>query len=178
MSVLPARSFNPIGNPWEPIEMYSYWPYRRIGITKPDTLKLARDTWDTIPEDRARTCKQDYSWMANVANMAALASPEKAKERAIYKMANTAAPQARFPAFFGPGHDWLPDFNWGGAGIHRHPGNAARSRTRRERQTPPLPRLAGRMGRRFQTPCPRQNTRRSITQGRQARFAQGHSGVA
>jgi hypothetical protein len=54
--------------------------------------------------------------MANVANMAALASPDRAKERAIYKMANTAAPQARFPAFFGPGHDWLPDHNWGGSG--------------------------------------------------------------
>jgi hypothetical protein len=55
--------------------------------------------------------------MANVANMAALAWPEEAKKRVIYKMANTAAPQARFPAFFGPGHDWLPDHNWGGAGM-------------------------------------------------------------
>ena len=55
--------------------------------------------------------------MANVANMAALAWPDKAQERAIYKLANTAAPQARFPAFFGPGHDWLPDHNWGGAGM-------------------------------------------------------------
>jgi hypothetical protein len=54
--------------------------------------------------------------MPNVVNMAALAWPEKAKERAIYKMANTSAPQARFPAFFGPGHDWLPDHNWGGSG--------------------------------------------------------------
>lgn len=55
--------------------------------------------------------------MANVANMAALAWPEEAKARAIYKMANVTAPQARFPAFFGPGHDWLPDHNWGGAGM-------------------------------------------------------------
>ncbi|MEI7900966.1 MAG: discoidin domain-containing protein, partial [bacterium] len=90
---------------------------RRSGITKRETLQLARDTWETVPADRARLCKQDYSWMANVANMAALAWPEKAKERAIYKMANTAAPQARFPAFFGPGHDWLPDHNWGGSGM-------------------------------------------------------------
>ena len=22
----------------------------------------------------------------------------------------------RFSAFFGPGHDWTPDFNWGGSG--------------------------------------------------------------
>ena len=116
-SILAARSMEREYNKWEPIEMYAYWPYRLAGITRPDTLQLARDTWETIPEDRARLCKQDYSWMANVANMAALAWPEKAKERAIYKMANTAAPQARFPAFFGPGHDWLPDHNWGGSGM-------------------------------------------------------------
>ncbi len=97
--------------------MYAFWPYRFVGITQPDTLQLARDTWETVPADRARLCKQDYSWMANVVNMAALAGPEEAKKRAIYKMANTAAPQARFPAFFGPGHDWLPDHNWGGAGM-------------------------------------------------------------
>jgi hypothetical protein len=115
-------------NKWEPIEMYAAWPYRLVGITQPDTLQLARDTWETVPADRARLCKQDYSWMANVANMAALAWPEKAKERAIYKLANTAAPQARFPAFFGPGHDWLPDHNWGGSGHDRPAGDAARAR--------------------------------------------------
>ena len=115
-SVLAARSLQSENNKWEPIEMYAYWPYRLVGVIKPDTLQLGRDTWDTVPEDRARLCKQDFSWMANVVNMAALAAPEKAKERAIWKMANTTAPQARFPAFFGPGHDWLPDFNWGGSG--------------------------------------------------------------
>jgi hypothetical protein len=116
-SLLPAKTWNIDYNKWEPIEMYAAWPYRLVGVTRPDTIQLGRDSWDTVPEDRARICKLDYSWMANLANMAALASPEKAKERAIYKMANTAAPQARFPAFFGPGHDWLPDFNWGGAGM-------------------------------------------------------------
>lgn len=117
LSLLPAKSWERDYNKWEPIEMYAFWPYRLVGITKPGTLQLARDTWETVPADRARLCKQDYSWMANVVNMAALAWPEEAKKRAIYKMANTAAPQARFPAFFGPGHDWLPDHNWGGAGM-------------------------------------------------------------
>ncbi len=116
-SLLPAKSWTAEYNKWEPIEMYAYWPYRLVGVTQPETLQLGRDTWDSIPEDRARLCKQDYSWMANLVNMAALASPDKAKERAIYKMANNTAPQARFPAFFGPGHDWLPDHNWGGSGM-------------------------------------------------------------
>jgi len=115
-SLLPAKTWERDYNKWEPIEMYAFWPYRLVGITQPQTLQLARDTWETVPADRARLCKQDYSWMANVANMAALAWPEEAKKRAIYKMANTSAPQARFPAFFGPGHDWLPDHNWGGSG--------------------------------------------------------------
>jgi hypothetical protein len=116
-SLLPAKRWLSDYNKWEPIEMYAAWPYRLVGITQPDTLQLARDSWETVPEDRARLCKQDYSWMANVANMAALAWPDEAKKRAIYKLANTAAPQARFPAFFGPGHDWLPDHNWGGSGM-------------------------------------------------------------
>ncbi len=116
-SLLPAKTLEREYNKWEPIEMYAYWPYRFVGITKPETLQLARDTWETVPADRARLCKQDYSWMANVINMAALAWPQEAKKRAIYKMANTSAPQARFPAFFGPGHDWLPDHNWGGSGM-------------------------------------------------------------
>jgi hypothetical protein len=117
LSILPAKSFNREYNKWEPIEMYAAWPYRVVGVTQPETMQLARDTWETIPADRARLCKQDYSWMANVVNMAALAWPDSAKARAIYKMANTTAPQARFPAFFGPGHDWLPDHNWGGSGM-------------------------------------------------------------
>jgi hypothetical protein len=116
-AILPALSVEAEYNKWEPVEMYAAWPYRLVGVTRPETLPLVRDTWETVPEHRAKLCKQDYSWMANVANMAALAWPEQAKERAIYKLANTAAPQARFPAFFGPGHDWLPDHNWGGAGM-------------------------------------------------------------
>ncbi len=117
LSILPAKTLEREYNKWEPIEMYAYWPYRMVGVTKPETMQLARDTWETIPADRARLCKQDYSWMANVVNMAALAWPDSAKKRAIYKLANIAAPQARFPAFFGPGHDWLPDHNWGGSGM-------------------------------------------------------------
>lgn len=116
-SLLPAASWEKEYNKSEPIEMFAYWPYRMVGVTKPETLSLARDTWSTIPEDRAEFCKQDYSWMANVANMAALGWPDEAKKRAIYKLSNMVAPQARFPAFFGPGHDWLPDHNWGGSGM-------------------------------------------------------------
>ena len=116
-SLFPARSVEKEFNPWEPCEMFAAWPYRMVGVTQPETLQLARDSWETIPEARAKTCKLDFSWMATVVNVASLARPEEAKTRAIHKMANVAAPQARFPAFFGPGHDWMPDHNWGGSGM-------------------------------------------------------------
>ncbi len=116
-SLLPARTVGKVYNRWEPIEHYAAWPYRLVGVTQPETLQLARDTWDTIPSERAILCKQDYSWMANVVNMAACGWTDEAKRRAIYKLGNVDAPQSRFPAFFGPGHDWLPDHNWGGAGM-------------------------------------------------------------
>jgi len=115
-SILVARSYTQSYNKSEPNEMYAMWPYRQAGVTRPETIQLARDTWDSVPQDRALLCKEDFSWMANLANMASVASPEKAKQRAIYKMANPH-PQARFTAFFGPGHDWIPDHNWGGSGM-------------------------------------------------------------
>ena len=115
-SILVARTYTQSYNKSEPNEMYAMWPYRQAGVTRPETIQLSRDTWDTIPEDRALLCKEDFSWMANLANMASVASPEKAKQRAIYKMGNPN-PQARFTAFFGPGHDWIPDHNWGGSGM-------------------------------------------------------------
>ncbi|MBC7510709.1 MAG: hypothetical protein H7320_18480 [Ferruginibacter sp.] len=98
-SLLPAVTWEKEYNVWEPIEMYAYWPYRMVGITKPSTISLARNTWLTIPAARAKFCKQDYSWMANVINMAALGWTDSAKQRVIYKMSNLSAPQARFPAF-------------------------------------------------------------------------------
>jgi len=33
------------------IEMYAFWPCRLAGVTRPATLQLARNTWETIPGD-------------------------------------------------------------------------------------------------------------------------------
>ena len=41
---------------------------------------------------------------------------EEARKRALAKFSDAASP-CRFPAFFGPGHDWVPDHNWGGSGM-------------------------------------------------------------
>ena len=91
-----------------------------VGVTRPDTLTLARDTWDTLPlrgDNRSQLfSKLDFSWQPTWVDMAALALPEEAQKRAIAKFSDKAS-ACRFPAFFGPGHDWMPDHNWGGSGM-------------------------------------------------------------
>jgi hypothetical protein len=115
-SLLVARSCEAEMNKWELPELYAAWPYRLVGVTQPNTLTLARDTWNTIPADRAGLCKQDLSWMPTLVDMAALGWAGEAQQRAVDKLSDHKA-QVRFPAFFGPGHDWLPDHNWGGSAM-------------------------------------------------------------
>ncbi len=115
--LLPAKSFEKFYNKWELPELYAAWPYRLHSVTRPGTASIAQATWDNLPSDRAEKVTRDYSWMPVVVNMAALGNTKEAARRVVDKLSNTAAPQARFPAFFGPGHDWVPDHNWGGSGM-------------------------------------------------------------
>lgn len=115
----PAAKWQGEHNPWELPELYAAWPYRLVGVTRPDTLPLIRDTWSTLAargDNRGQIfCKLDFSWQANVCNTAAMGLADEARERAIFKLSD-AASACRYPAFFGPGHDWMPDHNWGGSG--------------------------------------------------------------
>jgi hypothetical protein len=114
--LLPAASLEKTFNLWELPEFYAVWPYRLVGVLDPETIPLARNTWKNLPARRAAYCRQDLSWMPVVANMAALGLADEAKRRIVDKLSDTRA-QVRFTAFFGPGHDWLPDHNWGGAAM-------------------------------------------------------------
>ena len=116
----PAAKWEHEYNPWEFPEMHAAWPYRLVGVTHPETLQLARNTWATVPlrgDNRSQLfCRTyDFSWQALVAYAAALRLSE-VKELAIAKLSD-AAGCARYPAFFGPGHDWMPDHNWGGSAM-------------------------------------------------------------
>lgn len=116
----PAKSWENLFNGWELPELYPAWPYRLLGVTQPSTLTLARTTWNLLDEprgnNRSGVChKLDFSWQPTLVDAAALGWPQEAGKRAIAKLSDRASP-CRFPAFFGPGHDWVPDHNWGGSG--------------------------------------------------------------
>jgi hypothetical protein len=116
-SVLIAKSYEKEYNQWEFPEMYAAWPYRRIGVTRAGTLALARNTYATIQKPWAdKVNNHDFSWMPNIVNAAAIGAADAAGRLAIDKLSDKKA-QVRFPAFFGPGHDWLPDHNHGGSAM-------------------------------------------------------------
>jgi hypothetical protein len=115
-SLLIADSYEKDYNAWEFPEMYAAWPYRRVGVTVPGTLELTRATLDTIQKPWAdKVLHHDFSWMPNIVNAASAGLPDRAAALLVDKMSDRKA-QVRFPAFFGPGHDWLPDHNHGGSG--------------------------------------------------------------
>ena len=114
--LLPADSYMSMYNKWELPEFYAAWPYRIKGVCSPGTSQLLQNTWEMLPEQRKGKVSIDYSWMPVVVNMAAIGNTKEAAKRVVAKLGNFN-PQSRFPAFFGPGHDWVPDHNWGGSGM-------------------------------------------------------------
>lgn len=114
--LLPANAYEKEYNLWELPELYAAWPYRLHNVARPGTTQIAQNTWDLLPERRVEKVTRDYSWMPVAVNMAAMGNTVEAQKKILAKLGNFNH-QARFPAFFGPGHDWVPDHNWGGSGM-------------------------------------------------------------
>jgi hypothetical protein len=58
--------------------------------------------------------RDHISWHQDAIFAARLGLTDDAKELVIKKLQDSGR---RFPAFWGPGHDWTPDHNWGGSGM-------------------------------------------------------------
>ncbi|MGG4034332.1 DUF5703 domain-containing protein [Paenibacillus cisolokensis] len=109
-TIAPAKRWQGIINVELP-QLYPVFPYGQYGIGR-DDLQVAIDTWrygSDIPEQ-----KNHISWHQDGIFCARLGLTEEAADMAIRKLADG---ECRFPAFWGPGHDWLPDHNWGGTGM-------------------------------------------------------------
>lgn len=95
-------------------QLYCAYPYHEIGIGQSNNkdLQLARDTffygWDE--EDQL----MNLSWMHVGLFAARLGLTQEAAKYQFDKMKDSGR---RFPAFWGPGHDYTPDHNWGGCGM-------------------------------------------------------------
>ena len=89
-------------------ELYPVFPYDRYGLGR-DGLEMALRTWQ-----HTGGSKTFVSWHQGGIFCARLGLADEAADFVIKKLADAGR---RFPTFWGPGHDWVPDHNWGGSGM-------------------------------------------------------------
>jgi hypothetical protein len=89
--------------------LYAVFPYRLYGLSKSD-LEIGRATFD------ARRVKRTGGWTQDPIQAALLGLTDVA---AAYTYRNFATKHrgSRFPAFWGPNFDWIPDQDHGGVSM-------------------------------------------------------------
>jgi hypothetical protein len=107
----PAHSYSDLRNSENP-ELYAVFPYRAYGLGKPE-LDVALETW------QRRRIKRTGCWTQDPIQAAMLGLTEEAKDMLVKNVTNRApigmppVVEPRFPAFWGPNFDWLPDQDHG-----------------------------------------------------------------
>jgi hypothetical protein len=108
--ISPARLWERINNTECP-QLYPVYPWGIYGIGQPG-LDTAINTYLFDP-DVAKF--RDYiSWKQHNIFAARLGLTDEAYKLTKLKLQDSGR---RFPAFWGPGKDWVPDHNWGGSGM-------------------------------------------------------------
>jgi hypothetical protein len=109
-TIAPAKSWERINNVESP-QLYPVFPWGMYGVGKPH-LDIALNTWNldtNVVKFRSHVgWKQDNIWAAR------LGLTDEAWKLNLLKFED--APR-RFPVFWGPGFDWVPDHNWGGSAM-------------------------------------------------------------
>lgn len=108
--LVPAKSWERINNSEVP-QLYSVFPWGIYGVGKPD-LQTALNTWKYDTD--AIKFRSHIGWKQDNIFAARLGFTAEAAKYTLLKMSNS---ERRFPAFWGPGFDWVPDHNWGGSGM-------------------------------------------------------------
>ncbi|GAO43000.1 DUF5703 domain-containing protein [Flavihumibacter petaseus] len=103
--ILPAEEYGQNRNSENP-ECYVIFPFKLYGLGRPD-IELANNTFD------ARQFKQTNCWTQDVIQAALLGRADLAKTY-IARNVNSLDTAVRFPAFWKPGSDYIPDFDNGG----------------------------------------------------------------
>lgn len=106
--LLPAESWKRYQNVECP-QFYPLFPFNRFALGR-DDMEVFRNTWKhgKFPKDIVKSWHQDGIFFARMGMTA---------EAADYNQRKLENSERRFPTFWGPGHDWVPDHNWGGSGM-------------------------------------------------------------
>ena len=104
--IQPARLFNPERGNIEDPELYTIFPYRLFMLNKPD-IDVAINTY------KERKSKEFHGWQQDAIQAAFLGLTDEAKKMLISN-SKRKHDGSRFPAFWGPNYDWIPDQCHGG----------------------------------------------------------------
>jgi hypothetical protein len=109
-TIAPAKSWERINNT-ESTQLYPVFPWGIFGAGKPG-LDTAINTFKY--DSNVVKFKSHIGWKQDNIFAARLGLIEEAWDLTQKKLQNSGR---RFPAFWGPGFDWVPDHNWGGSGM-------------------------------------------------------------
>ena len=98
--LLPAAEYRQLANVENP-ELYAIFPYRTYGVGKPD-LDVAQRTFV------ARKNRANAGWCQDSIQAAHLGRATEAAAQ-LARRAASKDQKSRFPAFWGPNYDWVPD---------------------------------------------------------------------
>lgn len=104
--LLPAEEYGQ-GRNFENPECYAIFPFKLYGLGRPD-LDVALNTF------AHREFKQTTCWSQDPIQAPLLGLADETKEF-LLKNVRATDPEVRFPAFWKPGSDYIPDFDNGGA---------------------------------------------------------------
>jgi alpha-L-fucosidase 2 len=102
--ILPAYKYSNLQNSENP-ELYSIFPYRVYGVGK-DDIELAKHTFNI------RKVKGTNGWRQDAIQAAFIGETEIAGKY-VYSNFSTPCQECRFPGFYGPNFDWIPDQDHG-----------------------------------------------------------------
>ncbi|WP_462253265.1 DUF5703 domain-containing protein [Ferruginibacter sp.] len=109
-TIAPAKTWERINNVESP-QLYPVFPWGIFGVGKPG-LDTAINTF--LYDTNVVKFKSHVGWKQDNIFAARLGLTDEAWKLTSLKLQNS---ERRFPAFWGPGFDWVPDHNWGGSGM-------------------------------------------------------------
>lgn len=110
VTVSPAQLWERVNNVESP-QLYPVFPWGIFGIGKPG-LDTAINTWEY--DTSVIKFRSHVGWKQDNIFAARLGFTDDAWKLTSMKLQNSSR---RFPAFWGPGFDWMPDHNWGGSAM-------------------------------------------------------------
>lgn len=104
----PAESWSSYQNVECP-QFYPTFPFNRFHLGN-NSMILFKNTWQhgEFPKGMVISWHQDGIFFAR------MGMTEAAMDYNLKKLKDS---ERRYPTFWGPGHDWVPDHNWGGSGM-------------------------------------------------------------